>query len=262
MTFENEVIHGDCIEVTKQMPDNSVHLIYTSPPYWGPEMWDECYTELGFELGTINGWNQYGEWLEKLWKECFRVLVPQGRLIINTHDVPNGTEGKWLNGPQAMFSCMRIGFAIREDVLWLKPKSHMSPNGSMPYPFGCLFGNLYEHNIVAQKPGLRERPSGENKEISKLGKEEMRWCDYDYWRIDPISAKEAGHVAPFPIALPTRFIKLYTFADDKVYDPFTGTGQTLLAAKLTGRRYCGAEFSARYVDHARSRLSQAVFSFQ
>jgi len=194
----------------------------------------------------------FHEYLHPVWEESFRILIPGGKLVINIMDVDGKANlyGRWMNSTEVITRCQDIGFLVREDVIWMKYLQHKSPCGSYPKPFGVVWTNLYEHNIVFQKKGRRDysdMPESVKRE-SLLSKREWEWLRENFWKFQSASAKREKHVAPFPIELPKRFIKLLTYKGDIVLDPFLGSGTTMRVARELRRNCIGYEIDESYID--------------
>lgn len=242
------------------IPDNSVNLIITSPPYWTLKDYD-----VEGQIGTgSSSYDFYISELNKVWKECVRVLAPDGKLCINI--MPFLLTGKaarfgrretrlvlgdiesFMDSTKCMF---QFGLYI-----WDKRKiARFSSFGSYPYPPNIFSTYPYEWITVFSKAGKREPVSKEIKEKSKLTTEEwQKWAINSIWEMQPAKAKSEGHPAPFPLELPKRLIKLYSFWGDTVLDPFAGTGTTLRAAQELGRKSIGFELNPDFIPLIQKKL--------
>lgn len=242
------------------IPDNSVNLIITSPPYWTLKDYD-----VDGQIGTgSSSYDYYISELNKVWIECVRVLAPDGKLCINimpflltgkaarfgrreTRLVLGDIE-KFMDSTGCMF---QFGLYI-----WDKRKiARFSSFGSYPYPPNIFSTYPYEWITVFSKAGKREPVSKETKEKSKLTTEEwQKWAINSIWEMQPAKAKSEGHPAPFPLELPKRLIKLYSFWGDTVLDPFAGTGTTLRAAQELGRKSIGFELNPDFIPLIKRKL--------
>lgn len=244
--------------------DESVHLIITSPPYWTLKDYD-----VDGQIGKgSSSYDYYLIELNKVWKECVRVLVPDGKICINI--MPFLLTGKaarfgrretrlvlgdiesFMNSTGCMY---QFGLYI-----WDKRKiARFSSFGSYPYPPNIFSTYPYEWITVFSKEGKRMPVSKEIKEKSKLTTEEwQKWAINSIWEMQPAKAKAEGHPAPFPKELPMRLIKLYSFFGDTVLDPFAGTGTTLLAAQELGRKSIGFELNSEYMKLIKNKLTPIV----
>jgi DNA modification methylase len=226
-----------------ELPENSIHLMVTSPPYNVGKEYDEDLTL-----------EEYLRFLKVVWKEVQRVLVPGGRACINVANL-----GRKPYIPLHAFivrDLLELGFLMRGEIIWDKAASASTAWGSWLSAANPTLRDVHEYILVFSKGAFRrqspiQRPStitrGEFLEYSK-----------SVWHFPAKSAKKIGHPAPFPIELPRRLIQLYTYAGEIVLDPFIGSGQTALAALQTGRHYAGYEIDPAYVELAEGRLREFV----
>jgi len=243
------------------IPDESVNLIVTSPPYWTLKDYD---TEDQIGKGS-SSYQNYIDDLNKVWKECVRVLAPDGKICINIMPfLLTGKAARYqrretrlvlgdLEGFMDSTGCMyQFGLYI-----WDKRKvARFSSFGSYPYPPNIFSTYPYEWISVFSKAGKRPKVSDEIKAKSKLTTEEWQsWAINSIWEMQPAKAKSEGHPAPFPIELPKRLIKLYSFWGDTVLDPFAGTGTTLKAALALGRKAIGFELNRDYLKLIENKLN-------
>ena len=257
----DSVIYNHDSSDMSMIPDGSVNLIITSPPYWTLKDYD-----IEGQIGKgSSSYDYYINELNKVWKECVRVLTPDGKICINimpflltgkaarferreTRLVLGDIE-KFMDSTGCMF---QFGLYI-----WDKRKiARFSSFGSYPYPPNIFSTYPYEWITVFSKEGKRKPVSKEIKEKSKLTTEEwQKWAINSIWEMQPAKAKAEGHPAPFPKELPTRLIKLYSFWGDTVLDPFAGTGTTLLAAQELGRKSIGFELNPEYIKLINKKLN-------
>lgn len=231
-------------ENMSEIPDNSVHLIITSPPYNVGKEYDE---NLSLE--------EYRYFLKRVFSECFRVLVDGGRICINIANI-----GRKPYIPLHAFiiqDMLDIGYLMRGEIIWDKGNSGVSTAwGSWKSASNPVLRDVHEYILVFQKGSFkRER---KNKEDT-ISKEEFLEFTKSIWSFKPESAKKVGHPAPFPIELPKRCIQLYSFKEDVILDPFCGSGTTCLAAKQLGRYYIGYDIKEEYCKIAQKRLSEANY---
>jgi len=223
-----------------ELPDSSVHLMVTSPPYNVGKEYDDDLT-----LG------EYREVLSRVWQEVYRVLVPGGRACLN---VANLGRKPYL--PLNAFlaeDMLKAGFLMRGEIIWNKASSAGGSTawGSWQSAKNPTLRDVHEYILVFSK-GTYGRPPGDKR--STITKEEFLEYTKSVWSFGTESAKKVGHPAPYPVELPSRCIKLYTFEHDIVLDPFMGSGTTAIAAKELNRHYIGYEVDAEYVTHARQRI--------
>jgi modification methylase len=226
-----------------ELPDNSVHLMVTSPPYNVGKEYDQDFTL-----------DDYLEFLSRVWREVHRVLVPGGRACINIANL-----GRKPYIPLHAFiiqGMLEIGFLMRGEIIWNKASSASGSTawGSWCSPANPTLRDVHEYILVFSKAGFsRKKPSQRQATISR---EEFLELTKSVWTFPAVSAKSVGHPAPFPIELPYRLIQLYTFAHEIILDPFMGSGQTAIAAIKGDRPYVGYEVDSEYVRLAEIRLSQ------
>ncbi len=222
------------------LPDGSIHLMVTSPPYNAQKEYDQDLTL-----------DQYLELLWRVWQETYRVLVPGGRACIN---IANLGRKPYLPMHSFIIEQMReIGFLMRGEIIWNKAAS-ASPStawGSWMSASNPVLRDVHEYILVFSKEGFR-RPQGERE--NTIGKEDFLAWTKSVWDFPAVQARKIGHPAPFPIELPHRCIQLYTYKGDVVLDPFAGSGSTCLASKQDSRHFVGYEIDPDYCQLAEARL--------
>jgi len=236
-------------ERMEELPDNSVHLMVTSPPYNVGKEYDKDFTL-----------EEYLEFLRRVWKEVYRVLVPGGRACINIANL-----GRKPYIPIHSFiikDMLDLGFLMRGEIIWNKASS-ASPStawGSWCSAANPTLRDIHEYILVFSKGMFsRKNPCGRKSTISK---EEFLEFTKSVWTFPAVSAKEIGHPAPFPVELPYRCIQLYTYKGEIVLDPFIGSGQTAIAAIKTGRHYVGYEIEENYVKLAEKRIRNFLIRYR
>jgi DNA modification methylase len=241
--------------------DSSVNLVITSPPYWTLKDYDN-----DAQIGTgSTSYEAYIEELNKVWKECIRVLAPDGKLCINIMPfLLTGKAARFVRRETRLVldDISRFMFETNEMYqfglfIWDKRKIvRFSSFGSYPYPPNIFTTYPYEWITVFSKKGKRVPVSKELKEKSKLTTKEWQdWAINSIWEMQPAKAKSEEHPAPFPDELPKRLIKLYSFWGDTVLDPFMGTGTTAKMALALGRKAIGYELNADYAPLIKRKLS-------
>lgn len=263
----HRLITGDARDLAF-LADESVHLVVTSPPYWNLKR----YNESPDQMGHIEDYEVFLRELEKVWRHVFRVLVPGGRLVCVVGDVcvARRNFGRHLVFPlhaDICVICRRIGFDNLNPIIWHKiaNASYEVANGSRflgkPYEPNAIVKNDMEFILMQRKPGGYRKPSGAQREASRISKEEFdRWFQ-QIWNITGASTKY--HPAPFPSELATRLVRMFSFAGDTVLDPFCGSGTTMVAALRTGRNSIGVEIDPDYCRMAARYLkaeSSSLFS--
>jgi len=233
----------------EELPDNSVHLMVTSPPYNVGKEYDKNWTL-----------KEYLDFLKRVWEEVYRVLVPGGRACINIANL-----GRKPYIPLHAFiikDMLEIGFLMRGEVIWNKASS-VSPStawGSWCSAANPTLRDVHEYILIFSKGTFQRRnPSGKGNTISK---EEFLEFTKSVWTFPAVSAKEIGHPAPFPVELPYRCIQLYTYEGDVVLDPFMGSGQTAIAAIKTARYYIGYDIEEEYLRLAERRIEEFLLKYK
>ena len=233
-------------EKMEEIPDNSIHLMVTSPPYNVGKEYDEKLTL-----------NEYREFLRKVWNEVKRVLVPGGRACINIANL-----GRKPYIPLHVFiveDMLDLGFLMRGEILWNKASSG-SPStawGSWLSAKNPVLRDVHEYILVFSK-GMFSR--GNLRRKSTISKEEFLEFTKSVWTFAAEPATKIGHPAPFPVELPYRLIQLYTFEGEIVLDPFMGSGQTAIAAVKTRRHYVGYDINEEYTRLAERRIKEFSLS--
>ncbi|OGO25830.1 MAG: SAM-dependent methyltransferase [Chloroflexi bacterium RBG_16_54_11] len=228
-------------ESMPELPDNSIHLMVTSPPY-----------NVGKDYDADLTMPEYLAMLERVWAEVFRVLVPGGRACINVANLgrrPYIPLHAWITQ-----SMLQLGYLMRGEIIWNKAAS-ASPStawGSWRSAANPTLRDVHEYILVFSK-GAFKRQNPLHKE-NTISKEDFLEFTKSVWTFRAEPARKVGHPAPFPVELPHRLIQLYSFKYDVVLDPFMGSGQTAIAALKSGRRYVGYELSPDYVSLANERI--------
>jgi len=228
----------------EQLHNDSVHLTVTSPPY---------ITTL-FHEGQEFNYSGFLDHYRTVATEIHRVTVPGGRYALNVGDIVTkyrypklGTLLRVPLGPDLLQITIDAGFVLLERFIWDKGYTRNMGGpllGSFPYPM-TVYNNVYFENIyVFAKPGKR-RVKQVVREKSKYSLEEWRVWSQQWWRIETISEKFKHHPAIFPLEIPMRMIRMFSYVGDTVLDPYMGTGATMLAAHLSGRRSVGYEIDEK-----------------
>ena len=243
------------------IPDGSVHLVVTSPPYWTLKR----YNETDGQLGHVNGYEDFVDELSKVWKECFRVLVPGGRLVCVVGDVCVSRRqfGRHVVFPlhsDICVTCRRIGFDNLNPIIWHKiaNANFEVENGTKflgkPYEPNAIIKNDIEFILMQRKPGGYRQPTLEQRRLSKIDKKDYDEWFRQFWTITGASTRQ--HPAPFPLELASRLVRMFSFWGDTVLDPFCGTATTMIAAMKWHRHSIGVEIDREYCRQAARRLVQ------
>lgn len=258
------VIHGGDSRQLDWIADGTVHLVVTSPPYWTLKE----YPENADQLELTADYENFQDELDKVWRHCLRVLVPGGRLVCVVGDVclSRRRRGRHMVMPMhadIVVRARKIGFDNLTPIFWYKISnaSYEVENGSSflgkPYEPNAIIKNDVEFILMLRKPGGYRQPTDEQREASKLSKEEhQEWFQQVWNGLTGESTKH--HPAPFPEELAYRLVRMFSFVADTVLDPFMGTGTTLLAAARCGRNSIGVEIEPAYVRMAKERLEREL----
>jgi modification methylase len=256
---------GHAAEVLSRLPESSIDLVVTSPPYWNA---------VEYHQGK-NTWASYEAYLadmQSVWNQCARVLRPNGKLCINAPIMPIPKDII----EQHTRHLKNIAFDMEHKILletnleryslfvWQKQTSKMM-FGSYPYPGNIIENNTIEFINVYVKPGKPPKFDPDIKDANELTRTEWLDLAQQVWFMYPEDVKREGdHPAPFPEKLPARLMRLYTygavahFPGEIVLDPFVGTGTTCAVAKSMGRRYVGIDINPAYVKIAQERVRDAI----
>ncbi len=234
------VQQGDSRSMTV-LPDASIHLMVTSPPYNARKDYDADLTLV-----------EYLDLLRGVFRETYRVLAPGGRACINVANL-----GRKPYIPLSSFINLIMseeGFLMRGEIVWDKGSSAGGSTawGSWRSASNPTIRDTHEYILVFSKDRFKRPGKGRESTISR--DDFLEWTK-SVWRFPTESARRVGHPAPFPVELPRRLIELYTFKDDVILDPFLGSGSTAIAALQSGRHYVGYELDATYADLARRRIA-------
>ena len=228
-------------EAMTELPDNSVHLMITSPPYNVSKEYDE---DLSLD--------EYLALLNAVWRETYRVLTPGGRACVN---VANLGRKPYIPLHSHIIAGMQdIGFLMRGELLWNKGSS-ASPStawGSWQSAANPVLRDVHEYILVFSKHSF-SRPRGDRE--NTIRKEDFLAWTKSVWDFPAVSARKIGHPAPFPEELPHRLIHLYSFKDDVVLDPFAGSGTVCLSALKAHRNYVAYDISQEYIELAEARIA-------
>jgi len=236
-------------ENMEELPDNSVHLMVTSPPYNVGKDYDKNLTL-----------QEYRQFLKQIWKEVYRTLVPGGRACINIANL-----GRKPYIPLHAFiveDMLELDFLMRGEVIWNKASSS-SPStawGSWLSAANPTLRDIHEYILVFSK-GMFQRKKAPQRR-STISKEEFLEFTKSVWTFLAEPARKVGHPAPFPVELPYRLIQLYTFEGEVILDPFIGSGQAAIAAIKTNRHYVGYDINDEYVKLAERRIKDSLLELK
>ncbi len=230
-------------EAMGEIPDDSIHLMVTSPPY-----------NVGKEYDQDLSLTEYKTLLGRVWEEVYRVLVTGGRACIN---VANLGRKPYIPLHAFIIEEMQAqGFLMRGEIIWNKASSSSVSTawGSWQSASNPTLRDVHEYILVFSKDSYQRKPP-EARE-NTIEKEQFLQYTKSVWTFPAVSAKKIGHPAPFPIELPARLIQLFTYSGEVVLDPFMGSGQTAIAALNNGRKFIGYEINPEYAKLAEERIAQ------
>lgn len=261
---EHKIVFGDSRDM-KQIKDKSVHLIITSPPYWQLKDYGNDN-----QIGFNDSYEEYINNLNLVWKECNRVLANGCRLCINIGDqfARSVYYGRYKVIPirtEIIRFCETLGMDYMGAIIWQKATTMNTSGGgaimgSFPYPRNGILKMDYEFILIFKKLGNAPKPTEEQKKNSTITKSE--WNEYfsSHWNFNGV--KQLGHIAMYPEELPKRLIKMFSFADETVLDPFLGSGTTSLAAMNLGRNSIGYEINKEFEPVIREKLQDNLFGIE
>jgi DNA modification methylase len=253
----HKIIHGDSRQMNL-VPNESVHLVITSPPYWQLKDYGTD-TQIGYN----ESYESYINNLNLVWKECHRVLYPGCRLCINIGDqfARSVYYGRYKVIPirtEIIKFCETMGFDYMGAIIWQKVTTTNTTGGatimgSFPYPRNGILKLDYEFILFFKKQGNAPKPTREQKERSVISKEDWNTYFSGHWYFSGV--KQEGHIAMFPEELPARLIKMFAFVGDTVLDPFLGSGTTSMAARNLERNSIGYEINQDFIPAIRQKLN-------
>ena len=246
-----------------ELPDASVALVVTSPPYFVGKSYEDAVAADGDDR-IPTSYFDYLDMLRDVFAECVRVLEPGGRIAVNVANLGRKPYRSLSGDVAKIFE--ELGLLLRGEIVWQKSKgsSGSCAWGSFRSPSNPTLRDTTERIVIASKGRFdRARSAAQREEEglphrSSLSTDEFMEATIDVWDMGPESAQRVRHPAPFPLELPRRLIDLYTYENDIVLDPFMGSGTTLVASVLCGRRPVGYDLNPDYVDLARARLAAAA----
>lgn len=256
MNTKHTLVTGDSRNLSL-IPDKSVHLIITSPPYWQLKDYGNDN-----QIGFHDSYEGYINNLNMVWSECNRILHDGCRLCINIGDqfARSVYYGRYKVIPirtEIIRFCETLGMDYMGAIIWQKQTTMNTTGGgaimgSFPYPRNGILKIDYEFILIFKKQGKAPAPSLEQKKLSEMTKEEWNTYFASHWTFG--GAKQDGHIAVFPEELPHRLIKMFSFAGETVFDPYMGSGTTALAARNLQRNSIGYEINPDFVDYYKQKV--------
>lgn len=267
ISTDHRLVNGDARNLSF-VDDESVHLIVTSPPYWTLKK----YRDHEQQLGEIENYDQFLDELDTVWKHCYRVLVPGGRLICVVGDVclsRRKNDGRHTVVPlhaSIQERCRKIGYDNLAPIIWYKIANAVfeaSGNGAgflgKPYEPNAVIKNDIEFILMERKPGGYRKPTVATRILSVISDENHKQWFQSIWS-GVTGASTKNHPAPYPKELAERLVRMFSFVGDTVLDPFLGTGTTSIAAAKWGRNSIGVEIDPHYFELAEKRIRHATSS--
>ncbi len=261
-------LYQDDARKISYIEDNSVHLVVTSPPYWTLKK----YRDHQNQLGDIEDYESFLFELDEVWKHCYRVLVPGGRLVCVVGDVclsrrkNKGKHTVVLSHASIQEHCRNIGFDNLAPIIWYKIANAVfeaSGNGAgflgKPYEPNAVIKNDIEYILMQRKPGGYRKPTVATRVLSVISDKNHKLWFQSIWS-GLTGASTRQHPAPFPEELAERLIRMFSFVGDTVLDPFLGTGTTVVAASKWGRNSIGIELDPHYMEIAEKRIRSETSS--
>jgi modification methylase len=242
----------------------SIHLVCTSPPYGSLK----TYPDHPEQLGNIASYDRFLSELDQVWEECLRILVPGGRVACVVGDIclsrrEAGRHHVLPLSADIQVRARRVGFDCLTPIRWqkvsnIKLEASRSARflGKPNLPNGVVKNDL-EHILFLRKPGGYRKPTAMQEKMSFIPTEEYAKWFSPVWT-DITGQQRTTHPAPYPVEVPRRLIRMFSFVGDIVVDPFAGTGTTAMAAIETGRNSVSVEIEPAYVEHAAERLKKAT----
>ena len=259
----HKIYFGDSRKLNK-IPDKSVQLIITSPPYW--QLKDYGTNN---QIGFNDSYEEYINNLNLVWMECDRVLADGCRLCINIGDQFSRSVyyGRYKVVPirtEIIRFCEALKMDYMGAIIWQKATTMNTSGGgavmgSFPYPRNGILKIDYEFILIFKKLGKSPKPTLEQKQNSIMTKEEWNQYFSSHWNFSGV--KQSEHIAMFPEELPKRLIKMFSFAGETIFDPFLGSGTTSLAAKNLDRNSIGYEINKEFepIIREKSNINQLSF---
>src|SRR5215469_9437371 len=260
----HEMILGDARDLGA-IPNEAVHLVVTSPPYFNLKPYSSDAG--GRQLGRIDSYERFLNELDRVWRECERVLVPGGRIccVIGDILIPRRADGRHRVLPLPSDIQVRSrnhGLDNLTPILWFKIGNRTNEAGGgssgyygKPYQPGAIIKNDHEHIVMLRKPGGYRATPMIQKALSMLQRDEMDAWMRPVWSDIRGASLRAGHPAPFPAELAERLIRMFSFAGDTVLDPFAGSGSTAVASIKAGRNSISVEIEEDYLNSATRRAA-------
>lgn len=257
----NTIYNESCLDTINRMPDEFLDCIITSPPYYAGKEYEDL-------IKTKEGYQKYLSFLLEVFQKSIRTLKKGGHLWINIDDVHTSLKSVWKVNkvlPTHAFLIQELSQLLdyKEMILWKKIRGKHSSGGAnrllgsygrFRSPGSIPIVQEVEYILWFKKAGVRNDLTDEKRKKSALLPEEFSLYGMQIWEIKPERAKKIGHPAPFPLEIPNRIIKLSSFENDIIYDPFMGSGSTAISSFVLHRNYIGSELDTKYYKLAEQRI--------
>lgn len=261
MRTRHRIFVADSRNMGDFIPDSSVHLVVTSPPYWNAKNYSQG---IEGDLGNVGDYDRWCAEIGRVWAACHRVLCPGRKMFINIMNLPKKEAKSFrtinLVG-HTVDLCERIGFIYKREIVWHKTNGVKAPFGSYPYPGGILINNMHEQILEFEKPGKGVKYSHLSPEIKEASRLPQKlWLSIknsDVWLLKPYKSGTREHLAPFPEEIPRRLILAYSFMSETVLDPFAGLGTVGKVAVETGRNSILYEINPGFLGGIMNKIREA-----
>lgn len=262
----HSILVGDSQDLSA-IPNESVHLVLTSPPYWNLKE----YNDHQEQLGHIDDYEFFLDKLDAVWRNCFDKLVVGGRMVVVVGDVMQSRKvhGKHKVIPlhaDIQVRCEKIGFDNLAPLFWHKISNatfEVKGNSKFlgkPYEPNAVIKHDVEYILMLRKSGGYRAPTPDQRRLSIISVEEFDVWFQQIWSLPGASTRN-GHPAPFPENLANRLIRMFSFVGDTVLDPFLGSGTSMVAAAKIGRNSIGIEIDEVYASYAKTRMEKSFGMF-
>jgi site-specific DNA-methyltransferase (adenine-specific) len=251
MNNTTNIILGKCEEVIPTLPDASIDLVVTSPPY-NVDLGNNKFNESPYDLYNDNKEHfEYINWLKDIFQKLYVKMKKSGRICINIGDGCNARVPT--HADIIHFMCRELNYIPMGNIIWEKSQiSNRFSWGSFASPSCPSFPKPFEYIMVFAKDSNKLQTKGE----TDLTPEEFKKWAFSIWKIAPeTDMKKIGHPAVFPVELPYRLIKMLSWKEATVFDPFNGSGTTGVACRMLQRNYIGIEISQKYIDISLDRIN-------
>jgi len=253
--FIDQIINDKCENILPLIPDGSIDIIITSPPY-NVDLGNNKFNKNTYDMHDDNlPYGDYLNWMEIIFKECYRVLKVGGRICVNIGD---GQNGKIATHADFISKLKNVKFLPMANIIWNKnTTSNRCSWGTYCSPLNPSFPCTFEYIIIMAKETYEHQGNKEDIDVSPL---EFKTSSLSIWKMssEKNMLEKYDHPAVFPKELPKRLIKQLTYKNDVVLDIFSGSGTTCCVAKELGRRFVGIEMSKKYYDMSLERLSDVM----